>query len=67
MPPYSYPIAEIYFNGLAITSNSAYCVSSIKSRSKLVGMFLSVGIVRLLNAIILQSATLKFFERRMIL
>jgi len=33
----------------------------------LAGMFLSVGIVRLLNAIILQFATLKFFERRMIL
>jgi len=67
MTPYSYPVAKIYFNGLAITFKSAYCVLSIKSRGKLAGMFLSVGIVRLLNAIILQFATLKFFERRMIL
>ncbi|RLC00218.1 MAG: hypothetical protein DRH90_18895 [Deltaproteobacteria bacterium] len=61
------PCRKSYFNGLAITSKSAYCVLSIKSRSKLAGMFLSVGIVRLLNVIILQFATLKFFERRMIL
>ena len=40
---------------------------SIKSRRKLAGGFLSVGIIRLLNAIILQFVTLKFYERRMIL
>ena len=40
---------------------------SIKSCRKLAGEFLSVGIIRLLNAIILQFVTLKFFERRMIL
>ena len=31
------------------------------------GGFLSVGIIRLLNTIILQFVTLKYFERRMIL
>jgi len=31
------------------------------------GGFLSVGIIGLLNAIILQFVTLKYFERRMIL
>jgi hypothetical protein len=40
---------------------------SINSRRKLAGGFLSVGIIRLLNAIILQFVTLKFYERRMIL
>ena len=42
-------------------------MTSIKSRGKLAGGFLSVGIIRLLNVIILQFVTLKFFERRMIL
>ncbi len=59
--------AIVYVNVLAITSKGAYYDLSIKSRNKLKGMFLSVGIVRLLNVIILQFATLKFFERRMIL
>jgi hypothetical protein len=40
---------------------------SMNSRRKLAGGFLSVGIIRLLSAIILQFVTLKFFERRMIL
>ena len=37
-------------------------MSSIKPRCKLVGGFLSVGIIRLLNATILQFATLKFLK-----
>ena len=38
-------------------------MSSIKPHHKLAGGFLSVGIVRLLNAIILQFVTLKFFRK----
>ena len=52
---------------LAIINKDAYYAPSINSRRKLAGGFLSVGIILLLNAIILQFVTLKYFERRMIL
>jgi hypothetical protein len=40
---------------------------SINSRCKLAGGFLSVGIICLFSAIILQFVTLKFNERRMVI
>jgi len=67
MPPHSYPETGICVYCLAIAFKGAYYTLSIDFRCKWAEMFLSVGIIRLLNVIILQFATLKYFERRMIL
>jgi hypothetical protein len=42
--------------------NGGYYDRSIKPRRKLAGGFLTAGNIRLINAIILQAATLKFLK-----
>jgi hypothetical protein len=53
--------------GLLLPAKVLSILNQLNPAVNMVGMFLSVGIVRLLNVIILQFATLKYFERRMIL